>query len=280
MLLISSGLHSSAAAVGGPDLYSHHTEPTAPVAATAAMFRATAMENVCFRCKKTVYPTDKIGPLKDFTFFHSGCFRCLVCNCKLTLKTYYNNQHSGEDKEVYCSAHVPKTGPGHFDTESVGIKSAMNAPKQAMHGNEQIRPGGKAHFDADALAIRAQMSRTHLFEKGANGNEQGEESGGAAGPSKHPNAKNWGRYDSSALHIQHALKQTEVQRKYSKPYQQPIEVYLVSNKNVDINITEAIKRRFLSRIARSKSVWRTSTARRRTGCTASSLSSASASRRR
>ena len=39
------------------------------------MFRGGKMyvENNCLRCKKTVYPTDKIGPLKDFSFFHGGC---------------------------------------------------------------------------------------------------------------------------------------------------------------------------------------------------------------
>ena len=57
------------------------------------MFRAgNYIDNSCLRCRKTVYPTDKIGPLKDYTFFHSGCFRCIECNSKLTLKTYFNNQ--------------------------------------------------------------------------------------------------------------------------------------------------------------------------------------------
>lgn len=56
------------------------------------MFRTNYVENICLRCNKTVYPTDKIGPLKDFTFFHSGCFRCVECSTKLTLKTYFNNQ--------------------------------------------------------------------------------------------------------------------------------------------------------------------------------------------
>ena len=58
------------------------------------MFRTGYVENCCLRCQKTVYPTDKIGPLKDFTFFHSGCFRCVECSTKLTLKTYFNNQVS------------------------------------------------------------------------------------------------------------------------------------------------------------------------------------------
>ena len=70
----------------------------------------------------------------------------------------FHFQHSQDDKEVYCSQHVPKTGPGKFDTESVGIKLAMNAPKSAPYVNEQIRPGGKATFDADAMAIRQQIS--------------------------------------------------------------------------------------------------------------------------
>ena len=82
-----------------------------------------------------IYP----GPLKDFTFFHSGCFRCVVCGTKLTLRTYQNNQHSQTDKEVYCSQHVPKIGPGTFDKDSMGIKSAMNAPKSGPYVNEQIR---------------------------------------------------------------------------------------------------------------------------------------------
>ena len=50
-------------------------------------------------------------------------------------------QHSQDDKEVYCSTHVPKIGPGKFDGESIGIKSALNAPKSGTIINEQIRSG-------------------------------------------------------------------------------------------------------------------------------------------
>jgi hypothetical protein len=50
------------------------------------MFKANYMDSNCLRCGKTVYPTDKIGPLKDYSFFHSGCFRCVECSSKLTLK--------------------------------------------------------------------------------------------------------------------------------------------------------------------------------------------------
>ena len=66
------------------------------------MFRTGYVENCCLRCQKTVYPTDKIGPLKDFTFFHSGCFRCVECSTKLTLKTYFNNQVSRPSGQLAC----------------------------------------------------------------------------------------------------------------------------------------------------------------------------------
>lgn len=39
---------------------------------------------------------------------------------------------------------------------------------------------------------------------------------------------NAGRFDASALHIAHALKQTEIQKSYNKRREKPIEEYLVS----------------------------------------------------
>ncbi len=155
--------------------------------------------------------------MKDFTFFHSGCFRCVDCSSKLTLKTYYNNQHSQNDKEVYCSTHVPKIGPGKFDGESIGIKVALNAPKSSNFVNEQIRPGGKASIDADSIGIRTHIQ--HQKESQSNGS-------GVQTITQQLSEHRWGQFDSSALHIQHALKATEVQKKYSKPHEKPLEAYL------------------------------------------------------
>lgn len=39
-----------------------------------------------------------------------------------------------------------------------------------------------------------------------------------------------GRFDASALHIAHALKQTEIQKSYNKGLEKPIGEYLVSGK--------------------------------------------------
>lgn len=64
------------------------------------MYRPNFYESTCLRCNEIVYQVDRVGPLKDFTFFHSGCFKCCHCGTKLTLKTYYNNQHKHDDKEV------------------------------------------------------------------------------------------------------------------------------------------------------------------------------------
>lgn len=64
------------------------------------MYRSNFYESTCLRCNEIVYQVDRIGPLKDFTFFHTKCFKCTHCGTNLTLKTYYNNQHTHEDKEV------------------------------------------------------------------------------------------------------------------------------------------------------------------------------------
>ncbi|KHJ87474.1 LIM domain protein, partial [Oesophagostomum dentatum] len=54
-------------------------------------------KQTCHRCGKQVYPTDKVGPLKDSTFFHQGCFKCYICGTRLALKTYCNNRSDQND---------------------------------------------------------------------------------------------------------------------------------------------------------------------------------------
>ena len=90
------------------------------------------------------------------------------------------------------------------------------------------------------MAIRAQISAqsNRKESQGSNGgvhdlpaNGSGAGGGGGAGGTSEKH-RQWGRFDSSALHIQHALKATEVQRKYSKPFEKPIEDYLVRGKYV------------------------------------------------
>uniref|UniRef100_A0A6P7FAX4 Hillarin-like n=1 Tax=Diabrotica virgifera virgifera TaxID=50390 RepID=A0A6P7FAX4_DIAVI len=190
-----------------------------------AMYRPNFYESTCLRCNETVYQVDRVGPLKDFTFFHSGCFKCAICGTKLTLKTYYNNQHRQEDKEVYCNSHVPKIGPGHLDGSSVGIRSALNVPKSTNLYNEQIRGPSRVSNDSEGLHVR-----THI-----NGSNHQPHSPTYGGYSPNNNysyhqetspSYQYGRFDASALHIAHALKQTELQKSYKVHREKPIDCYL------------------------------------------------------
>ncbi|XP_023315119.1 hillarin [Trichogramma pretiosum] len=241
------------------------------------MYRPNFYESSCLRCQQTVYQVDRVGPLKDFTFFHSGCFKCAICGTKLTLKTYYNNQHTINDKEVYCHSHVPKPGPGTLDGSSVGIRSALNVPKSSNYINEQIRAGGSPrpavyshapcdsadsprhtnghgtashHHSSPASAYNhhnfsssssTAMNNQHLHHHQPHNfnhhhhhhnsssphhhnNHVGNNSGGGGGFNN--DGYQYGRFDASALHIAHALKQTEIQKGYSKAREKPIDFYL------------------------------------------------------
>ncbi|XP_013784133.1 hillarin-like [Limulus polyphemus] len=163
----------------------------------AHRYSSGSRESVCLRCNLTVYQVDKIGPLKDFTFFHQNCFKCSVCGTKLTLRTYYNNQQDQDDKEVYCQSHVPRTGPGHLDGTSVGIKAALKAPRQNYIVNDQIRGSGKGTFDADAIGIKSVLSSPRVHE--------------ADSRHRHHSA---GTFDANALHIAHGINATKVQKRY------------------------------------------------------------------
>lgn len=46
-------------------------------------------------------------------------------------------------------------------------------------------------------------------------------------PSQNDSDYKYGRFDASALHIAHALKQTEIQKAYNKAREKPIDFYLV-----------------------------------------------------
>ena len=96
---------------------------------------------------------------------------------------------------VYCASHVPKTGPGKLDGFSVGIKAALNVTKKGHHlVNDQIRgSGSKPAMGADALYIKQGMHE-------------------AVPHSTKPQHYPAGHFDASALHIQHPVNQTKMNR--------------------------------------------------------------------
>eukprot|EP00122_Pirum_gemmata_P015126 Pgem_evm1s14132 len=56
----------------------------------------------CQKCKKTVYPTEKIVVS---SVFHKACFRCSEKKCNITLNLKNYQLHEGD---CYCAKHVPK----------------------------------------------------------------------------------------------------------------------------------------------------------------------------
>lgn len=171
----------------------------------ARRYKLSSYEQRCLRCNKTVYQMDKVGPLKDFTFYHQNCFKCRECGTKLTLKTYFNNQQSSGDQEVYCHRHCPKTGPGKLDNQSVGIRTALNAPKvfEVYHQSQ----------------LAANTTDLHHFN-GSNNNDSNSNS--PISPTSNNlqqqqnNKPQNPNVDSSALYIQHAVQQTRLQNIYKQ----------------------------------------------------------------
>lgn len=164
----------------------------------ARRYKLSSYEQRCLRCNKTVYQMDKVGPLKDFTFYHQSCFKCRECGTKLTLKTYFNNQQSSDDHEVYCHRHCPKTGPGKLDNQSVGIRAALNAPKvfdvvlQAGHNTSYVN---NAQHEQNNNGHLSPTTKGYLLNQ----------------DNSSPN-----HVDSNALYIQHAVQQTRLQNIYKQ----------------------------------------------------------------
>lgn len=116
--------------------------------------------NKCHRCGDAVYHAEKIGPVHN-GLYHKGCFRCVVCDQQLTMKTYFTSQVSADDKEVYCISHYPRVGAARIDQGALGIRGAMNAQenykRMSKKLNSEIRKPGTIRipsYDAQAIAIK------------------------------------------------------------------------------------------------------------------------------
>lgn len=95
--------------------------------ALAALFASNVNVMTCHRCNKTVYPKEKITSSKDI-IFHKGCFACKVCGSPLTTSSHKTSVDR-KDKEVYCSAHVPKLQGKSLELDAPSILSAVEQSK-------------------------------------------------------------------------------------------------------------------------------------------------------
>ena len=138
------------------------TGPAAPKSLTNLFYGPHAQ---CQRCHKSVYQAEKVGPING-VLFHRQCFRCTVCMQHLTVKTYHLNPVELQDKEIYCVTHVPQLSSHGLDGQAMGIRRALNAPKQAPLFNDQIHSSSKIHVNNDAMHIQGALrSQTQLQSK-------------------------------------------------------------------------------------------------------------------
>jgi hypothetical protein len=98
------------------------------VSMLSSVQQINALRDKCLRCSNQVYALERIGPIKG-NIYHKICFKCLICDRQLDLKTYYTNQMDLEDRQIYCRSHAPKSGAGVFGADNLYIQNILNAPK-------------------------------------------------------------------------------------------------------------------------------------------------------
>ena len=96
-----------------------------------------------------------------------------------------------------------------MDGLSVGIKAALRAPKTNNLVNEQIRGNNYNPLNSCAFNGAPNMTNSHNHSNGNSGLING------ANNSRLVNMA--GRFDASALHIQHGLNATKLQSNYRPP---------------------------------------------------------------
>ncbi|XP_078385492.1 LIM and SH3 domain protein 1 isoform X1 [Cetorhinus maximus] len=96
------------------------------------------MNPPCARCKKIVYPTEKVNCLDKL--WHKACFQCEVCKMTLNMKNY-----KGYDKKPYCNAHYPKSSfTAVADTpENLRLKKQSKLQSQVQYKEDFEKNKGK-----------------------------------------------------------------------------------------------------------------------------------------
>ena len=103
---------------------------------------------------------------------------------------------------------------GRWTVSQSGIKQALNVPKTNHLVNDQIRGSGKGTFDADAINIKSALTTPKPYSE-------------SDSQRNHQHLNMAGRFDASALHIQHGINGTKLQRN-SKSDGRKIHEFLVS----------------------------------------------------
>lgn len=135
----------------------------------AALFNNQVNIMKCQRCKKTVYPKEKVTSSKD-GIYHKICFTCSVCGTTLTTASHRTSVDRN-DPEIYCITHVPKLEGKSLNLESRGILSAVEATKLALKFRQTTATGGPT-IGADAKFISHPLAVQGLNKYGNKVEEQ------------------------------------------------------------------------------------------------------------
>eukprot|EP00122_Pirum_gemmata_P000298 Pgem_evm1s261 len=125
----------------------------------------------CNRCTKTVYPTEKIDV---GLVYHKICFKCKECDVTLAL-----GSHRIHEQQVYCAKHVPKPKATAV-TDSISIKTALNAPKRVSEGlNKTVVSNESGTAVTDSVSMKTALNAPKRVSEGLNKTVVSDESGTA-----------------------------------------------------------------------------------------------------
>jgi len=106
----------------------------------------------CEACQKTAYPLESVTALEKT--YHKSCFKCEVCKTTLNLKNF-----KGYEGKIYCLTHTPKPKATTV-TDTVAMKSALNAPKKvaeglstAHRGARELQPQSSGDFTVNNASV-------------------------------------------------------------------------------------------------------------------------------
>jgi hypothetical protein len=112
--------------------------------------------NNCHKCNQIIYEKDKFGPVNS-NIYHKSCFKCLICDTSLTLKSYTTSQANINDKEVYCTSHAPKASQNQrtikFD------KLSDNTPKIKHTSSEECLLNAISKIEIDVKNNEINLNR-------------------------------------------------------------------------------------------------------------------------
>jgi hypothetical protein len=101
--------------INNEDLFDNNTTSSSidPNKRHTKVITTASSTDLCYRCQKRVYVTERFGQIKD-SVYHKSCFKCFICGRQLELKTYCTNSVDLNDKAIYCRNHAPSLRTHHF----------------------------------------------------------------------------------------------------------------------------------------------------------------------